>query len=51
MMHLENTVSILDYILETERRRHVMGGILLSASFLFAGLAITVMTLKGENDG
>ena len=49
-MYVENTVQLIDYILETDRRkRHVVGGILLSASFLFAGLAITVMTLKGED--
>mgnify|MGYP000335106147 CR=1 FL=1 len=43
---LENVISVLDYVLDTKRKRHIMGGILLSVSFLFGGLAITVMTIK-----
>lgn len=37
---LENVISVLDYVLDTKRKRHIMGGILLSVSFLFGGLAI-----------
>ena len=36
--------------LDTKRKRHITGGILLSVSFLFGGLAITVMTIKNEED-
>lgn len=43
---LENIISVLD----TKRKRHITGGILLSVSFLFGGLAITVMTIKNEED-
>lgn len=50
MDRLENAVSMLDYVLNTEKKRHIMGGILLSVSFLFGGLAITVMTIKNEED-
>ena len=50
---MENFISVLDYILDTKRKRHIIGGILVSASLLFGGLALTVMTiryiLKGEN--
>lgn len=46
---LENIISVLDYVLDTKRKRHITGGILLSVSFLF-GLAITVMTIKNEED-
>ena len=40
----------MDYILDTKRKRHITGGILLSASLLFGGLALTVMTIKTEGD-
>ncbi len=45
---LENFISMLDYILDTKRKRHITGGILLSISALFGGLAVTVMTIKNE---
>lgn len=45
-----NFISMMDYILDTKRKRHITGGILLSASLLFGGLALTVMTLKSEEE-
>ncbi len=45
---LTNFVSMLDYILDSQRKRHIVGGILLSASLLFGGLAMTVMSIKDE---
>lgn len=45
-----NFISMMDYILDTKRKRHITGGILLSASFLFGGLALTVMTIQNEED-
>lgn len=50
MGELENLVSVLDYVLNTRRKRHIAGGILLSVSLLFGGLAITVMTIKSEEN-
>lgn len=47
---LGNAVSVLDYILSSRRKRHIVGGILLSASMLFGGLALTVMTIKSEGE-
>lgn len=47
---LENLISMLDYILDTKRKRHITGGILLSVSMLFGGLALTVMTIKKEEN-
>lgn len=41
-----NFISMMDFILDTKRKRHITGGILLSASLLFGGLALTVMTIK-----
>lgn len=50
MDRLETIVSMLDYALNTRRKRHITGGILMSVSLLFGGLAITVITLKSEED-
>lgn len=44
----ESLLEILDFTLNTKRKRHITGGLLLSISFLFGGLAITVMTIKNE---
>ena len=48
MTGIENLMSTLDFVLDTSRKRHIMGGVLLSLSMLFGGLAITVMTIKKE---
>ena len=45
---IETLISMLDFTLDTKRRRHIVGGILLSISMLFGGLALTTMTLKSE---
>lgn len=45
-----NFISMMDYILDTKRKRHITGGILLSASLLFDRLALTVMTIQNEED-
>lgn len=50
MEGIGNLISMMDYILDTHRKRHITGGILLSASLLFGGLALTVMTIKTEED-
>lgn len=41
-------VCSVDEILNTKRKRHITGGILISISLLFGGLAFTVMTIKNE---
>lgn len=48
MHRLEAIISMLDISLDTKRKRHIAGGILLSTSLLFGGLALTIMTLKME---
>lgn len=48
MDRLDEVLSTLDFSLSTARKRHIVGGILLSMSLLFGGLAITVMSLKME---
>jgi hypothetical protein len=48
MDRLESILSMIDYSLNTKRKRHIAGGILMSVSLLFGGLAVTVMSLKTE---
>ncbi len=50
MDRLEGLISMLDYSLDTRRKRHLTGGILMSVSLLFGGLAITIMTVKMEDN-
>lgn len=45
----ESVIAILDISLDSKRKRHLVGGILLSVSLLFGGLALTAMTLKMED--
>lgn len=49
MYRFEELLSLLDASLDTQRKRHIAGGVLLSVSFLFGGLAITIMTIKTED--
>lgn len=48
MDRLEAVISMLDYTLNTRRKRHITGGILMSVSMLFGGLAVTIITIKTE---
>lgn len=48
MDRLELVLELIDESLNTKRKRHIAGGILLSISLLFGGLAFTVMSLKTE---
>lgn len=50
MEDFNSIISMLDYVLDTPRKRHITGGILLSVSLLFGGLALTVMTIKNEEN-
>ena len=47
---LEGIIYMLDEVLDTRRKRHITGGILVSISMLFGGLALTVMTIKNEDE-
>ena len=50
MERLEVIISMLDESLDTNRKRHIAGGILISVSLLFGGLAVTILTLKLEDN-
>lgn len=45
---LESLVITIDNLIDTGRKRHIVGGILLSASLLFGGLALTIVTINDE---
>lgn len=47
---LGNIISMIDWALDSKRKRHITGGILLSVSMLFGGLALTAMTLQNEEN-
>ena len=48
MKRLERIMASVENILSNKRKRHIMGGALLSASLLFAGLVFTILSLKLE---
>ena len=50
MERLERILSMLDHALGNRKKRHIAGGILLSVSMLFGGLAFTVMTMKQDSE-
>ncbi len=50
MESLVAMISVLDYSLDTKRKQHIAGGILLSVSLLFGVLAFTTMTLQIEEN-
>lgn len=50
MESFANLVSMLDYVLNTRRKRHIAGGALLSAALLFGSLAITVISITDTDD-
>mgnify|MGYP006895543522 FL=1 len=47
---IEGLIDMVDAILNTGRKRHIAGGILLSLSLLFGGLSVTVMTIKDKEN-
>lgn len=50
MESLAGLICMFDEMLDTKRKRHILGGVLISISALFAGLAGTVMTIGKEED-
>lgn len=50
MYRLEEILSMLDSSLNTRKKRHIAGGVLMSIALLFGGLSLTIITLKTEED-
>lgn len=49
MERLETLLELLDNTLDTKRKRHIVGGVLMSVSLFFGGLAITIITINKED--
>lgn len=43
-------VATLEHLVSTKKKRHIVGGILLSASIFLGGLALTVMSASVEEN-
>ena len=50
MDQVEYLLSILQFATDTREKRHIVGGMLVSISLLFGGMAFTVMTMKDEEE-
>jgi hypothetical protein len=48
MERLETFLEWVDEALDTKKKRHIAGGILLSVSLFFGGLAVTIITIDKE---
>ena len=46
----EDILSMIDYALNTKRKRQLVGGMLMSVALLFGGLSFTVILLKEDDD-
>lgn len=46
----QSIIYSVDSVLDSKRKRHVLGGALLSVSALFGGLAVKVMTIADEEE-
>ena len=48
MDRLEEAMATLVHLTGNKKKRHIIGGVLLSVSLLFGGLALTVISIKNE---
>jgi hypothetical protein len=47
--NIERILCMIDHSLNTKKKRHIAGGILMSVSLFFGGLAFTVLTIKTDD--
>lgn len=47
---IDDVISMIDMTLDSKKKRHIVGGILISISLFFGGLAITTMTMHMEEE-
>lgn len=50
MDRVKKIISTLEHLVSTRKKRHIVGGILLSTSIFLGGLALTVMSAKVEEN-
>lgn len=43
-------IATLEHLVSSKKKRHIVGGILLSTSIFLGGLALTVMSTKVEEN-
>lgn len=48
MEHAKRIILVIEHLVSTKSNKHIVGGVLLSASVFLGGLAITVMSAKIE---
>lgn len=50
MEDFNEVLDTLEYTMNSKTKRHLIGGILLSLSLFFGGLAITAVTIKEDKE-
>ena len=50
MDRMRRLISTIEDLVSTKKKRHIVGGILLSTSIFLGGLAVTVMSTKVEDN-
>ena len=50
MEKIEMLLDLMEYVTKSRKRKHFVGGLLLSAAFFFAGIAVTTMTISLEDN-
>ena len=50
MEHAKKLIATLEHLVSTPKKKHIVGGILLSTSLFLGGLALTVMSTKIEEN-
>lgn len=46
MKNIESAISTIEKMLDTKQKRHIVGGLLISAAFFLASLAFTTLSMK-----
>jgi hypothetical protein len=50
MEYFLNIIVLSNRVLSNKRTRHIAGGVMLSVSMFFVGLALTVVTMNEEEE-
>jgi hypothetical protein len=50
MDRVKKLITTLEHLVSTKKKRHIVGGLLLSTSLFLGGLALTVMSAKFEEN-
>lgn len=48
MEHTKRLLSMIEHLISTKRKRHIIAGVLLSAALFAGGLAATVLSIRVE---